>query len=55
MGASFLLIHQSAWKSDSRKFNFRFTAFYEVRSKEEGRDFSLENPGPPTLEFSGLG
>jgi len=32
------LIHPSAWNRNSAKLNFVLTAFYEVRSIEEGRD-----------------
>src|SRR5215213_10994711 len=29
----YALIHRSPWKEDSLNLNFRFTEFYEVRSK----------------------
>ena len=36
----YALIHPSAWNKNSRKLNFRFTAFSEVLGAER-------HPGPP--------
>jgi hypothetical protein len=48
-------IHPTARKGNSAQLNFRFTAFYEVGSIEEGRDSSFQSPGLLRLSSQSLG